>query len=271
MPSSLPLSSSVTTSLAVSLSIPPLSSRPLSIPSVSKRPLVEGSVEDRFMPLVRRIAMRTVRNLPSNLTFDDILSAGWVGMAEALQRRTAEMDEQHFEAYACYRVRGSILDYLRSLDPLSRKLRGASRRITQAMAQLTQRYGRLPAEEEVAEELGMSLNDYQTLLAQIADAGFARMDFGSTGEPVATDLSPEAQATKTELIGAVAREIDSLPERLQLVLGLHYQQECGLREIGEVLGVTESRVCQLHAEAVHLIRARLEGKNPRLKRRAASH
>ena len=89
---------------------------------------------DRYMPLVRRIAMRTIRTLPSSLTFDDILSAGWVGMAEALQRRTSEMEEEHFEAYASYRVRGAILDYLRVLDPLSRKLRGASRRITEAAA-----------------------------------------------------------------------------------------------------------------------------------------
>jgi RNA polymerase sigma factor FliA len=213
---------------------------------------------DRYMPLVRRIAMRTIRTLPSSLTFDDILSAGWVGMAEALQRRTEEMQEEHFEAYASYRVRGAILDYLRVLDPLSRKLRGASRRITDAASELTQRLGRTPNEDEMASELGLALPAYQELLTEISDAGFARLELSAAAEPADHDPSPELQTSRAEIVTSIARAIDELPERLRLVLGLHYQEECSLREIGEVLGVTESRVCQLHAEAVHLIRARLE-------------
>jgi RNA polymerase sigma factor for flagellar operon FliA len=219
---------------------------------------------DRYMPLVRRIAMRTIRALPATLTFDDILSAGWVGMAEALQRRTDEMQEEHFEAYASYRVRGAILDYLRVLDPLSRKLRGASRRITEAASELTQRLGRTPNEDEIAAELGLGLPAYQELLTEISDAGFARLELAPASEPAASEPSPEAMTSRAELVDSIASAIDSLPERLRLVLGLHYQEECSLREIGEVLGVTESRVCQLHAEAVHLIRARLERpKRPR--------
>jgi RNA polymerase sigma factor for flagellar operon FliA len=220
----------------------------------------DRAVYERFMPLVRRIAMRTIRTLPSSITFDDILSAGWVGMAEALQRRSEGMQDEHFEAYASYRVRGAILDYLRALDPLSRKLRGASRRITSAAADLTQRLGRMPTEDEVAGELGLSLSAYQELLGEISDAGFARLELGVAGEPIAAEPSPEAAAERVELQGAVVDAIEQLPERLRLVLGLHYQEECSLREIGEVLGVTESRVCQLHSEAVHLIRARIEGR-----------
>jgi RNA polymerase sigma factor for flagellar operon FliA len=214
---------------------------------------------ERYMPLVRRIAMRTIRQLPSSITFDDILSAGWVGMAEALQRRAEGMQDEHFEAYASYRVRGAILDYLRVLDPLSRKLRGASRRISASAADLTQRLGRMPTEEEVAGELGLSLPAYQDLLGEIADAGFARLELGSGGEPMAHEPSPEATAVRAELESAIVDAIEELPERLRLVIALHYQEECSLREIGEVLGVTESRVCQLHSEAVHLIRARIEG------------
>src|SRR3954468_14754229 len=128
------------------------------------------------MPLLLHIAMRTIRTLPASLTFDDILSAGWVGMAEALQRRTAEMQDEHFEAYASYRVRGAILDYLRVLDPLSRKLRGASRRITEAVSELTNRLSRAPNEDEIAAELGLSLSAYQELLTEISDAGLARLE-----------------------------------------------------------------------------------------------
>jgi RNA polymerase sigma factor FliA len=221
---------------------------------------------ERFMPLVRRIAMRTIRTLPSSITFDDILSAGWVGMAEALQRRTEDMEDEHFEAYASYRVRGAILDYLRVLDPLSRKLRGASRRITEAASELTQRLGRMPEEDELARELGLTLPAFQELLGDISDAGLSRLELSPGNEPIAHDPSPEAMTARVELQNSVVEAIDELPERLRLVLALHYQEECSLREIGEVLGVTESRVCQLHSEAVHLIRARIEGL-PRRRRR----
>ena len=220
----------------------------------------DKALYERFMPLVRRIAMRTIRTLPASLTFDDILSAGWVGMAEALQRRTAEMEDEHFEAYASYRVRGAILDYLRALDPLSRKLRGASRRITEAASELTNRLGRTPNEDEIAAELGLPLPAYQELLMEISEAGFARLELSAAAEPASFDPSPEAVTSQAEIVDGIANAIDTLPERLRLVLALHYQEECSLREIGEVLGVTESRVCQLHAEAVHLIRARLEGR-----------
>jgi RNA polymerase sigma factor FliA len=220
----------------------------------------DNAVYERFMPLVRRIAMRTIRSLPASLTFDDILSAGWVGMSEALQRRTDEMQDEHFEAYASYRVRGAILDYLRVLDPLSRKLRGASRRITDAASELTNRLGRVPNEDELASELGLSLPAYQNLLMEVSEAGFARLEISSIAEPASFDPSPEAITSQAEMVDGIATAIDTLPERLRLVLALHYQEECSLREIGEVLGVTESRVCQLHAEAVHLIRARLESR-----------
>jgi RNA polymerase sigma factor for flagellar operon FliA len=108
---------------------------------------------ERYLPLVRRIAIRTVRQLPSGVMIDDIISAGWLGMTEALKRRTEDMDEAQFEAYASYRVRGAILDYLREIDPLSRKLRGASRRITEAVGRLANTLGRMPDEAETAAEL----------------------------------------------------------------------------------------------------------------------
>lgn len=212
---------------------------------------------ERYTPLVRRIAMKTVRSLPSSVTLDDILSAGWIGLAEALGRRTPVMDEQQFEAFASHRVQGAILDYLRSLDPLSRKLRGASRRITEVTMDLTQRLGRAPEEDEIASGLGIPIEAYHQLLGDIADAGLARLELTDGIGAAPEHHSPETLASQHEMVEQVADAIDNLPERLRTVLGLHYQEDCSFREIGEILGVTESRVCQLHSEAVHRIRARL--------------
>jgi len=220
-----------------------------------------GKLYERYTPLVRRIAMKTVRSLPASVTLDDLLSAGWIGLAEALQRRTATMDEEQFEAYASHRVQGAILDYLRSLDPLTRKLRGASRRISEVTADLTARLGRAPDEEEIAGELGLALDSYHQMLMQIAEAGLARLELTEDSGWLAEQASPEALATEHELTDQVAAAVDELPERLRTVLGLYYQEECSFREIGAVLGVTESRACQLHTEAVHRIRGRLKGRS----------
>jgi RNA polymerase sigma factor for flagellar operon FliA len=219
----------------------------------------QRAIYERYLPIVRRIAMRTVRTLPPSVTIDDVISAGWLGMVEALGRRTPEMTDEHFEAFASYRVRGAILDHLRMLDPMSRKLRGASRSITQVVSELVGRLGRTPEQEEVAGELGMSLVEYQKLLTEISEAGFARLEIGDFEEPLAQESSPESIASRRETVRNISKAIDGLPERLQLVIGLYYQEDCSFREIGEVLGVTESRVCQLHSEAMHLIRATVDG------------
>ena len=226
-----------------------------------RQPRHGRDVVDQYMPMVRRIAIRTTRTLPSSVSFDDVLSAGWVGMAEALSRRTPDMDDEHFQAYASYRVRGAILDYLRGLDPLSRKLRNASRKISETAAELSTRLGRMPEEEEVAAELGLTLEKYHALLGEISEAGYARLSL--TGAEQSEAPLPEFIASRAELIEEVSKITTSLPERLQVVLALYYQEQCSFREIGEVLGVTESRVCQLHSEAVHLIRARLDRPRPR--------
>lgn len=220
----------------------------------------QREIYERYLPIVRRIAMRTVRSLPPSVTIDDVISAGWLGMVEALGRRTPDMTEDHFEAFASYRVRGAILDHLRMLDPMSRKLRGASRRITQVVNLLVGKLGRTPEQEEIAAELGIGLPEYQHLLSEISEAGFARLELSDLTEPSAHEASPESLASRHEMVGCVADAIDALPERLNLIVGLYYQEECSFREIGEVLGVTESRVCQLHAEAMHVIRGMIEGR-----------
>jgi len=230
------------------------------------------SVYERYLPLIRRIAMKMVRQLPRAITLDDLLSSGWTGLVEALRRRTPKMSEDEFEAYASQRIRGAILDYLRSLDPMSRRLRGASRDVTAAISTLIRRLGRPPEEEEIAAELGLDLESYQALLGQVAGADLnhlfmiERSDHGTPPEQ-----SPDVLSARRELVDQIAGQVSKLPERLQLVLGLYYQEECSFREIGEVLGLTESRVCQLHSEAIHRVRAGLNRDEPSVPPSGGSH
>jgi RNA polymerase sigma factor for flagellar operon FliA len=193
--------------------------------------------------------------VPSTIAFDDLLSAGWLGMAEALQRRRPEMEDDHFEAYASRRVRGAILDYLRCLDPLSRSQRRTRRRMTQAAGGVVGREGRPPTDDEMAAELGVSVEEYRAVDSELAQASLAHAQL--TGEERAAATSPEHEVAQSELADRAAQAIKTLPERLQMVLSLYYQDELSLREIGGLLGVTESRICQLHSEAVRRIKSEL--------------
>src|SRR4029079_6623157 len=154
----------------------------------------QREIYEKYLPIVRRIAMRTVRSLPPSVTIDDVISAGWLGMVEALGRRTPDMTDDHFEAFASYRVRGAILDYLGLLDPMSRKLRGAPRKITEIVSSLVGRLGRTPEQDEVAAELGIGLEEYQQLLGEISEAGLARLELSDVSEPGSMEASPEQQA-----------------------------------------------------------------------------
>lgn len=223
--------------------------------SLLKRDMNRADYE-RYLPLVRRIAMKLVRRMPREVSIDDLIGAGWLGLVEALRRRTNEMNEEEFTAYASHRVRGAILDHLRALDPMSRKMRGASRKIAESIKLLAVRLGRPPEEGEIAAEMGLPLEEYQELLSDVSRADCARIDITEVNTPDAGE-GPELFFGRREVVDRIASAVDALPERLRLVLGLHYQEDASLREIGEVLGVTESRACQLHSEAVHRIRAQL--------------
>jgi RNA polymerase sigma factor for flagellar operon FliA len=201
--------------------------------------------------------MRLVRKVPEHITVGDLIGYGWVGLMEAYQRAQPDMPEQEFEAYASYRIRGAMLDYLRTLDPATRDLRRASRQLTEAIRVLTAKFNRPPQEEEIASELEFSLDEYYALLQRISQGGLARLEVldldrvDVDSESVAVD----EDVSRRELSSAVAEAIETLPAKLQQVLALYYQEDCTLREIGLVLGVTESRVCQLHSEAMHRLRA----------------
>ena len=224
---------------------------------VKARRKLTRSEYERYLPLVRRTAMKLARKLPTTITVADLVSYGWVGLLEAFERARPDMDAQEFEAYALYRIRGAALDHLRSLDPASRGARAQSRAIARSIQTLTKRLTRPPEEEEIAAELSMTVDAYRAALDEVGKAGMARLEMLDLDEVQvegATE-SPDDGAGKKELANAVTQAIEELPVRLQQVLALYYSEGHTLREVGIVLDVTESRACQLHTEAIHRLRA----------------
>lgn len=220
-----------------------------------KRALSRADYE-RFEPIVRRLAMRTARRVPRHILVSDLVSDGWLGLVEAFGR-AENMPEEEFIAYATYRIRGAMLDHLRSLDSVSRSARGKSREVARAIAELTKELSRQPEEKEIAGRLKLSVESYQALLDTLAKAGMSRLEMLDIDQSDVESSSerPDESLLREDIQKSVARAIGALPERQQQVLALYYQEECTLREIGLLLEVTESRVSQLHTEAIHRLRA----------------
>ena len=217
-----------------------------------------------FTPLVKRIAYHMMTRLPASVQVDDLIQAGMIGLLDAINRYEGTYGRQ-FESYAAQRIRGSILDELREADWLPRSIRKKMRRIESAVNTLEQRNGCAPSEQELAIELNMSLDEYHETLQSARGAQLIyyedfqqedeepfldRLLVDSGSDPLNTLLDDNLRST---LISA----IDNLPPREKMVMGMHYEQEMNLREIGEVLGVSESRVCQLHTQAIVRLRSRL--------------
>lgn len=218
----------------------------------------DRALYEKYLPIVRRVALKLVRRLPSQITLDDLIGAGWVGMIEALRKRAAIPGDEQFEAYAGYRVRGAILDYLRSLDPMTRRIRGGSRQVAAAQRALSAQLMRAPSEEEIAERLGVSLEHYHALLYEVALCDHARTELGELHHRHgANDAAPDAIASRMELAGELTFAVAAMPDRLQVLLALYYRDDRTFREVGEVLGLTEARICQLHADAIARLRAHL--------------
>jgi RNA polymerase sigma factor for flagellar operon FliA len=221
----------------------------------------------RYAPLVKRIAHHMMANLPPSVEVDDMIQSGMMGLLDAA-KRYEEAQGAQFETYAVQRIRGAMLDGLRQSDWLPRGLRKNMRKIEAAISKLEQKHGRTPSEPELAENLGVSLEEYQRMLQDARGYQLVYYeDFkGADDEPF---LDRHCVDTKGDPLEALLDErmrevlitaIDDLPERERKVMGLYYQEELNLREIGEVLGVSESRVCQLHTQAISRLRSRLKGR-----------
>ncbi|MBL8449112.1 MAG: RNA polymerase sigma factor FliA [Dechloromonas sp.] len=220
----------------------------------------------RFVPLVKRIAYHLMARLPSNVLFDDLVQNGMIGLLDAIGRFEEGFGAQ-FETYATQRIRGAMLDGLRENDWLPRHIRRELRRIESTIHALEQAQGRAPSERELADSLGMSLADYQkTLLDARGHQLVYFEDFAGEGdedflERHFTDdkADPARLIEEYNLREVLVAAIDRLPERERMVMALYYEQELNLREIGEVMDVTESRVCQLHSQAIARLRSQVLG------------
>jgi len=217
-----------------------------------------------FTPLVKRIAYHMMTRLPASVQVDDLIQAGMIGLLDAINRYEGTYGRQ-FESYAAQRIRGSILDELREADWLPRSIRKKMRRIESAVNTLEQRNGCAPSEQELAIELNMSLDEYHETLQSARGAQLIYYeDFQQEDEEpfldrllVDSGSDPLNALLDDNLRSILISAIDNLPPREKMVMGMHYEQEMNLREIGEVLGVSESRVCQLHTQAIIRLRSRL--------------
>jgi len=234
----------------------------------------DQAVRDRlivtYAPLVKYVAGRLGSGLPAHVDEGDLVSYGLLGLIGAIERYEPDRDIK-FETYAMARIKGAIIDELRALDWVPRSVRSRAREIERAIAELEAKVGRAPTDEEIAAKVGISVEELEDSLTDISRSSIAALDelWSASGEGDQISLLDTIEDTsgprpadaldETETKELVADAISRLPEREKLVVTLYYYEELTLREIGEVLGVTESRVSQLHTKAVLRLKSRLSG------------
>lgn len=228
---------------------------------------LEGSLVEQYLPLVRMIVCRMLMSLPAHVNADDLHSAGLVGLLQSI-RNFDPSCRCSFETYARQRIRGAVLDELRRLDWAPRSLHERVRKLEQVMFDLGQRLGRMPDESEMAEALNLTLDAYQRCLDEIRPATFVCLDSvaSNAGEDSClyevvsdpTQDDPSEQLARLDMAREIASCIRSLPENKRKVLALYYYEGLQLKEIAAVLGLTESRICQIHSQAILTLRVQLQ-------------
>ena len=231
----------------------------------AKGQLDRDALFHQHVPLVRRIAHHMIAKLPPNVELDDLIQVGMIGLNDALSRYEVAQGVQ-FETFASQRIRGAMLDELRGGDWMSRSGRKHQRDIEGAVHKLEQRLGRAPHESEIAAEMGLSLPDYQDLLNRVRGTQLVYLEdmSGDEGDSdyldrhvADTDADPLSRLNDRRMREALVEAIKGLPEREQYVMSMYYEHDMNLKEIAAVLGVTESRVCQLHSQSIARLRAKL--------------
>lgn len=223
------------------------------------------NIED-YMGLVKRIAYHLKGRLPSSVQVDDLIQSGMIGLLEAMQKYDASQGAS-FETYAGIRIRGAMLDEIRKGDWTPRSVHRKSREVAEAVRIVEARTGREARDEEVAAELGIDLESYHQTLQDAVTTQVLSIDTPDHDDlsedqlslqDAADDAEPMHDLMQSQFQQHLAAAISGLPEREQLVMSLYYDEELNLKEIGEVLGVSESRVCQIHGQALVRVRARLK-------------
>jgi RNA polymerase sigma factor for flagellar operon FliA len=219
----------------------------------------------QYSPLVRRLAHQMIAKLPANVEIDDLIQVGMMGLSDALARFDVSQGVQ-FETFATQRIRGAMLDELRGNDWMSRGDRRHQRSIETAVHKLEQRLGRAPSESEIAQEMGLKLQEYQELLGKVRGTQLVYLEdmSGDEGDDdfldrhmVDVESNPLGRLSDRKMREALVAAIEGLPEREQYVMSMYYEHDMNLKEIAAVLGVTESRVCQLHSQSIARLRTRM--------------
>ncbi len=231
-----------------------------------KGQLDRSALIKQYQPLVRRLAHYMMAKLPASVEVDDLIQVGLIGLADALSRYEASQGVQ-FETFATQRIRGAMLDELRGNDWMSRGSRKSQKDIESTMRRLEHRLGRSPIESEIAQEMGLTLADYQSLLSKVRGTQLVYLeDMARTNEDddnfldrhvADSESDPMNMLRDQRLRQSLVAAIKGLPEREQYIMSMYYEQDMNLKEIAAVLDVTESRVCQLHSQSIARLRAKM--------------
>lgn len=211
--------------------------------------------------VAKRIALRVARNVPSWISKDDLVATAMIGLTEAADRYDAARGEP-FVAFAERRIRGAVLDELRKGDILPRRVRTTARKVGNAVRVLETKLGRSPEDHEIAAELGVPLDTYREDLEMLSQVSFVELTPEDAENLRASEeTSPATHAERREMTGKLRASLDRIPKRDAQIMALYYVEELTYAEIGQVLGVSESRVCQLHSRALARLRVELDDLN----------
>lgn len=225
-------------------------------------PVSEDELVEQYAPLVKRLAHHLAARLPESVQMDDLIQAGMIGLLEAARRYRPEGGAR-FETYATTRIRGAMVDALRPSDWTPRSVNRRAREMTNAVRQVENRLGRAATDAEIMAEMGLDTQTYHQLVQDITTSRVLSLDeVTDDGQPASqpvTSETPEHETAREDMQRRIARAIHCLPEREQQILALYYDEELNLREIGQVLDVSESRVSQIHGRALVRLRSRVVG------------
>lgn len=224
----------------------------------------QNALIERHAQLVKRIGLHLMARLPSSVQLDDLIQAGMIGLLEAARNYDGGKGAS-FETYAGIRIRGSMIDEIRRGDWVPRSVHRNTRRISDAIGIVEQQCGRDAKDVEIAQTMGVSLDEYHSMLNEAACGRVVGIEDLGVSEDALTDASDSEDENKTftgfareRFQQALAEGITHLPEREALVLSLYYDEEMNLKEIGQILNVSESRISQIHSQAMHRLRARMK-------------